>query len=254
MLAHHEAIRVMRETRGADDRFGIVLNLIPAWPADDSPESSLAARGVDAVQNGLFLGAVLDGAYPEEILRYHEERGVADQIDLDRLQAAVEPLDYLGVNYYNVNHISHRPGASPMPAWPGPGNAGFARPPGELTEMGWGVEPEGLTWMLKRVAALRPELAIMVMENGAAYPDDPSPAGTVDDPRRVEYLERHIAAIRDARRQGVDVQGYFVWSLLDNFEWARGYSKLFGIVHVDRSTMNRTIKTSGLWYRDFLSR
>jgi beta-glucosidase len=253
MLAHHAAIRAMRETDPRPtDQLGIVLNLIPAWPADDAPESVAAAAGVDAIQNGLFLGALFDGVYPGKILEYQKRTGVADRIDLGRLASCIEPIDYLGVNYYNVNHIRHAPGATPMPAWPGPADAGFARPPGELTEMGWGVEPEGLTWMLERVGRLQPDLPLMIMENGAAYPDRLDEDGVIDDALRVEYIRDHIAAIHDARESGVDVVAYFVWSLMDNFEWARGYSKMFGIIHVDRATMARTIKASGHWYRDFL--
>lgn len=254
MLAHHASVAAMRETNPReDDQIGIVLNLIPAWPADETPESARAAAGVDAIQNELFLGAVFDGEYPDEVLGYHDKWGVADQIDLERLKAAVQPVDYLGVNYYNINHIRHEPGARPLPAWPGPEEAAFARPPGELTEMGWGVQPEGLTWMLERVGARLPDVPLMVMENGAAYPDEVSGNGVVDDPKRIVYIQGHIDAVREARDHGVDVAGYFVWSLLDNFEWARGYSKLFGIVHVDRSTMKRTMKASGHWYRDFLA-
>lgn len=253
MLAHHEAIAAMNEVEvHDDDRLGIVLNLIPAWPAEETPESVKAASSVDAIQNELFLGAVFDGIYPEEILEYHQKFGVADRIDLDRLRDAVQPVDFLGINYYNVNHIRHEPGAPSMGAWPGPEGAEFARPPGHLTEMGWGVEPEGLTWMLERVASRLPGLPLMVMENGAAYPDE-IVGGTIRDQKRIEYIQSHIDAIRDARDRGVDVVGYFLWSLLDNFEWSRGYSKLFGIIHVDRDTMKRTVKASGHWYRDFLS-
>lgn len=254
MLAHHAAIGAMRETNPRDDdQLGIVLNLIPAWPADDSAESQAVADGVDAIQNRLFLGAVFDGAYPDEVLRYHERWGVADRIDLDRLKTAVEPVDYLGINYYNVNHVRHAPGAGYMPAWPGPDHVAMARPPGELTEMGWGVEPEGLTWMLERVATTLGDLPLIIMENGAAYPDSVSGNGIIADPKRTEYIQSHIDAIRDARDRGVNVAGYFLWSLLDNFEWARGYSKHFGIVYVDRSTMRRTVKASGHWYKEFLA-
>lgn len=254
MLAHHAAIRAQRDTEPrVDDRLGIVLNLIPAWPETGSAEDRAAANGVDAIQNRLFLGAIFDGKYPDEVIGYMERYGVQDRIDLHRLAETVEPIDYLGINYYNVNHIEHVPGAHPMPAWPGPDGAGFATPPGDLTEMGWGVEPEGLTWMLQRVADEYPAVPLVIMENGAAYPDDVATDGSVDDPKRIEYLRRHIAAIHDARESGVPVEGYFVWSLLDNFEWARGYSKSFGIVHVDRSTMKRTVKASGHWYRDFLA-
>ncbi|HZD24014.1 MAG TPA: GH1 family beta-glucosidase [Acidimicrobiia bacterium] len=254
MLAHHDAIKTMRETnRRSDDRLGIVLNLIPAWPADESPQSALAADGVDAIQNRLFLDAVFEGTYPDEVLSYHEKWGVTDRIDLDRLKGAVASSDYLGINYYNINHIRHQPGAGPMRAWPGPDNAVSVRPPGELTQMGWGVEPEGLTWMLERVGAILGDMPLMITENGAAYPDEMSGNGAIGDPKRIAYLQQHIAALGDARDRGVNVAGYFVWSLLDNFEWALGYSKHFGIVHVDRSTMKRTVKASGLWYKEFLA-
>ncbi|HXV71554.1 MAG TPA: GH1 family beta-glucosidase [Acidimicrobiia bacterium] len=254
MLAHHAAIRAQRDTEARDDdQLGIVLNLIPAWPETDSNEDRDAARGVDAIQNRLFLGAVFDGGYPDEVIGYIEKYGVEDRIDLKRLAGAVEPIDYLGINYYNINHIEHVPGADPMLPWPGPEEAGLATPPGELTEMAWGVEPMGLTWMLERVAKEYPGIPLLIMENGAAYTDEVASDGTVDDPKRVEYLRRHIAAIHDARDRGVPVQGYFVWSLLDNFEWSLGYSRRFGIVHVDRSTMKRTMKTSARWYREFLA-
>ena len=254
VLAHHAAIRALRDTgHRDDDRLGIVLNLIPAWPATDSDADRAAADGVDAVQNRLFLESVLEGRYPDEVLRYQRELGVADQIDLDRLADSVEPIDYLGVNYYNINHVAHEPNAESMPAWPGPREATIVRPPGHLTDMDWGVEPHGLTWMLERVGARYPGLPLMVMENGAAYPDEVGDDGMVVDPLRVDYLAGHIAAVREAIEKGVEVTGYFVWSLLDNFEWARGYSKLFGIVRVDRSTMERFPKQSAHWYRSFLA-
>jgi len=140
-----------------------------------------------------------------------------------------------------------------MPAWPGSWNARIATPPGRLTEMNWAVEPEGLTWMLERIAGEYPGVPMFVCENGAAYPDEVGPEGVVDDVERMAYLKGHIDAVRVAIDNGADVRGYFVWSLLDNFEWARGYSKRFGIVRVDYETMARTVKTSGLWYRDFLA-
>ncbi|HEU4319971.1 MAG TPA: GH1 family beta-glucosidase [Acidimicrobiia bacterium] len=254
MLAHHAAIRAMRATSPRpDDQLGIVLNLIPAWPADESAEAAEAARGVDAIQNRLFLHAVMDGEYPEEVLEYHARHDLEDRIDVAELAKTVEPIDLLGINYYNINHIAYEPGADPMPAWPGPYNATFARPPGELTQMDWGVEPEGLTWMLKTVGGRYPEMPLMIMENGAAYPDVVEESGEINDVKRTEYVRLHIGAIHEAREAGVNVVGYFLWSLLDNFEWARGYSKLFGIVHVDRSTMKRTVKASGRWYRAFLA-
>lgn len=126
-------------------------------------------------------------------------------------------------------------------------------PPGPLTEMGWGVDPQGLTWTLERVARQYPRIPLFVCENGAAYPDDLEVDGVIQDHDRITYLESHIAALGEVIERGVDLRGYFLWSLLDNFEWARGYSKRFGIVHVDRETMKRTIKASGRWYRDLIA-
>jgi beta-glucosidase len=235
-----------------EDRLGIVLNLIPAWPDNGSAEVKAAAAGIDAIHNRLFAAAVLDGKYPDTVRRIHEALGVADRIDVAALAAAAEPIDFLGVNYYNINHIELDPGAEPMREWPGVPNATLATPPGHLTDMDWGVEPSGLIWMLNRVSEWAPGLPLMIMENGAAYPDEIDPDGRVVDPLRQQYLESHIAAVHEAMGEGANVKGYFVWSLLDNFEWARGYSMRFGIVHVDYQTFERTIKESGRWYREFL--
>jgi beta-glucosidase len=254
MLAHHAAVAVMRRTNvQPDDKLGIVLNLIPAWPADASPEAVNVAEGADAVQNLLYAQAVLSGTYPDRVLQIHSDLGVADRIDLDALAAAVEPIDFLGVNYYNVNHFGYSAGAEPLGAWPGVREATLDLPPGPLTEMGWGVEPEGLVWMLKRINTWSPGLEIMITENGAAYPDVVSEDGSIHDMLRTEYVKLHIAAIAEAIQSGVNVKGYFLWSLLDNFEWARGYDMRFGIIHVDYETMERTIKDSGYWYQRFLA-
>jgi beta-glucosidase len=254
MLAHHSAIKVMRETTPRDeDRLGIVLNLIPAWPQTDTDEDRAAADAVDLVHNRLFTSAALRGRYPEGILSLFEHYGVSDVVDLDALAGSVRPIDFLGVNYYNVNRVEHRPGADSMPAWPGSWEAGIARPPGRLTEMGWGVQPEGLTWMLERVAAEHPGLPLIICENGAAYPDLVGPDGRVEDADRTDYVKRHIEAVKTALDRGVDVRGYLLWSLMDNFEWARGYDKRFGIVRVDFETMARSLKASGEWYREFLA-
>ena len=254
MLAHHSAIGVMREISPRDeDKLGIVLNLIPAWPQSGTDDDRAAATAVDLVQNRLFTDAVFHGIYSDEARALHEHYGVADHIDPRALADSKQPIDFLGVNYYNINHIEHRPGAESMPAWPGTWDARMTRPPGELTEMNWGVEPEGLTWMLERVAREHPGVPILICENGAAYPDEVGPDGFVDDPARTEYIKGHIEAMKAAIDHGADVRGYFLWSLLDNFEWARGYDKQFGIVRVDLDTMERNLKTSGMWYRDFLA-
>ncbi|MDJ0952646.1 MAG: GH1 family beta-glucosidase [Acidimicrobiia bacterium] len=254
MLGHHRAIRAMRETnRRPDDQLGIVLNLIPAWPATNEPEDVAAANAIDAVHNQLFLEAVLAGRYPQLILDYHDRFGVGDRIDATELAEVREDIDYLGVNYYNVNLVRYVAGAPAMAAWPGSDGSVMDPPPGELTDMGWGVEPAGLKWTLLRVAEQHPGLPLYVCENGAAYPDVVAADGSVADPKRIAYLEGHLAALGDAMAAGADVRGYFVWSLLDNFEWAHGYQMRFGLVRVDLETMQRTIKASGYWYRDFIA-
>lgn len=254
LVAHHRAMVELRTTSPRpEDELGIVLNLIPAWPQTDSEEDRMAAAAVDTVGNRLFADAVFYGRYPDEILEHHARFRVDDVIDLDELAAARTDLDYLGVNYYNVNHTSHQTGAPSPGGWPGADGAVIARPPGNLTEMGWGVEPEGLTWMLSRIAKEYPPVPLMVCENGAAYPDIVGPDGVVDDPERIAFIRDHIGAIGDAIEAGVEVTGYFVWSIFDNFEWSRGYEKRFGLIRVDYETLERTIKASGHWYRDFIA-
>ncbi|CAN5790878.1 GH1 family beta-glucosidase [soil metagenome] len=254
MLAHHAAIGEMR-TMGTsiDTSLGIVLNVIPALPASESTEDREAADSVDAVHNQLFLDAVFRGSYPEKILGYHEKFDVANRIDPAELQAALQPIDVLGVNYYNINHVEHVEGFPGMSAWPGAQEAVIVTPSGALTEMGWGVEPEGLTITLRRIHDEYGPVPMMVTENGAAYDDVVEADGSIHDVERTEYIETHIQAVADAMDHGVDMVGYFVWSLLDNFEWAHGYSKRFGIVRVDYDTLERTIKDSGRWYQEFLS-
>lgn len=254
LLAHHRAMAVLRSTAPrADDRLGVVLNLIPAWPAGESGADQAAAEAVDTIHNRLFLEGVFQGTYPEEVLGHHARFGVADVIDLDELAEAVMPVDFLGVNYYNINHIAQREDEPGAAEYPGADGAVVATPPGRLTEMGWGVEPHGLTWMLTRVSRAHPEMPLFVCENGAAYPDVVGPDGTVDDPDRIAYLESHVAAVAEAIEAGTDVRGYFVWSAFDNFEWSFGYDIRFGVIHVDYTTQSRTPKASAHWYRDFIA-
>ena len=254
MLAHHRGMAALRCTSPRDDdELGIVLNTIPAWPQTDRPEDVAAAHAVDTIQNRLFADAVFHGTYPDEVRDAHHRFRVDEVIDVDELARLRQDIDYLGVNYYNVNHVAHVDGAPAPGAWPGADEAVICEPPGHLTDMGWGVEPDGLVWMLQRLANDYPAVPIMICENGAAYPDEVAADGSVPDHQRTEYLRLHIEAVAEARSRGVDVQGYFVWSLLDNFEWARGYDKRFGIVRVDYGTLERTIKDSGIWYRSFLA-
>src|SRR5919197_1236497 len=221
-------------------RHWITLNLAHSYPATDSPEDEAAAWRVDGEGNRWFLDPVFRGSYPADLL----ERGeiVAPFVrdgDMDKIAA---PLDFLGVN----NYFRFVVGAG------ADGPQMVRDPEAEQTDMGWEVYPDGLHRLLVRVADEYAPPAIYVTENGAAFGDVRTHDGRVHDPERTAYIESHIAAVLQAVADGAPIGGYFVWSLLDNFEWAHGYSKRFGIVYVDYPTLERVPKDSFYWYRDFM--
>jgi beta-glucosidase len=223
------------------ERAGITLNLYPVTPVDDDPAVLDVARRVDGLHNRLFLDPVLRGAYPEDVRV--DLAGVTD-FGFERPgDAAVigTAIDLLGVNYYS----RHRVTVSPLP---GAAVAATMAPRGAATAMGWGVDASGLTEMLVRVRREYGDIPLYVTENGAAYDDEPTDDGAVHDPERTAYVAAHVEGCAAALAQGVPLGGYFVWSLLDNFEWSHGYAKRFGIVHVDYATQQRRIKDSGRWY------
>ena len=243
LLAHGSALPVMR-ANAPGAQHGIVLNLIPAYPASDAPEDAAAARRFEGFFNRWYLDPILRGRYPEDVWDgYGDIVPEVHEGDLARIAA---PIDFLGVNYYSRAIIAHEPSGS----WPSFTQVAFDTPP---TDMGWEVYPQGLTDLLLSVQRDYAPPAMYVTENGAAYPDTVR-AGMVDDPLRVAYLERHIAALSDAIAQGADVRGYFAWSLMDNFEWQHGYGMRFGLVHVDYETQVRTPKRSAAWYADLIER
>ncbi|HET7226962.1 MAG TPA: GH1 family beta-glucosidase [Candidatus Eisenbacteria bacterium] len=244
LWAHGEAVRVYREI--GRHAIGLVVNLEPKDPASDSEQDRAAAALSDAYMNRQFLDPVFFGAFPEELARMYGEawRRPSDAT----LRAAAEPIDFLGVNYYTRGVMRAAPERKPL---------GFAKTPApenNRTETGWEIDPKSFTRVLRWVRERYGELPILVTENGAAMPDPPRiDAPVLDDPRRVDYLRSHVAAVADAIASGVDLRGYFVWSLLDNFEWAEGFSKRFGIVHVDFDTQQRTLKRSAEWYRELIA-
>jgi beta-glucosidase len=248
-VAHHLLLsHGLALDAGLPGRVGITLVLAPAHAAGDGDDDRSAARRMDGHMNRWFLDPVLRGRYPEDLVRHYEEHGgPLDAVRDGDLAVISRPIDFLGVNYYFPVRVRADPAAAPLElsAVPGP-------PP--LTAMGWEVAPEGLHELLVRLRDDYGDLSIEITENGAAF-DDPRPRdGTVDDPERVAYLEGHLQAVGRAIADGVDVRRYFAWSLMDNFEWARGYSKRFGLVHVDYATQRRTIKRSGDWYRRVIER
>ncbi|OII66895.1 GH1 family beta-glucosidase [Streptomyces sp. CC77] len=261
-LAHGLAATALRARPPAAARIGIALNTCAVRARTGSGADLDARRRIDALANRVFTGPLLHGAYPDDLLA-----GTARLTDWSFVRAGDEaavrrdPLDWLGVNYYAPTIVSAAGGgpgssaddghgASDHSPWPGAEDVSFHQQPGERTDMGWGVDPTGLYDLLTRWSREAPGLPLMVTENGAAYPDRPSPAGgAVHDARRVRYLHGHLSELHRAMTEGgADVRGYFLWSLLDNFEWAYGYAKRFGIVHVDYATQNRTPKASAHWY------
>jgi beta-glucosidase len=243
LRAHAEAVRVFRaECR---QQIGLVVNLEPKDPASDAPEDVAAARRSDAYMNRQYLDAALQGGYPEEMAEVFE--GAWPSFSDGDLSGISEPLDFLGINYYQRSVVRYDPAALPPQAVP------VRSPEKEYSDLGWEVFPEGLTRTLLWVKERYGDIPVFVTENGIALPEPASVSGDVlEDPRRVDYLRGHLLAVRKAMREGVDMRGYFVWSLLDNFEWACGRSKRFGIVHVDPETQRRTLKSSALFYRDVI--
>jgi beta-glucosidase len=177
---------------------------------------------------------------------YEHEVGPLDAVRDGDLAVISRPIDFLGVNYYNPMRV--RPADAP------PLHVADARPGLPTTAMGWEIEPDGLRRILARVREEYAAIPILITENGAAFDDGPVRDGAVRDPERRAYLSGHLEALAEAIREGSDVRGYFVWSLLDNFEWEEGYGKRFGIVHVDFATQQRTPKASARFLRDFIDR
>ncbi|WP_130798692.1 GH1 family beta-glucosidase [Streptomyces otsuchiensis] len=249
LLGHGLAAQRLREAGGADLELGITLNLGHSTPATDDPEDVRAARSADGMGSRLYLDPLVHGRYPEDVVAELGDRGVTLPVQDGDLETISAPLDVLGVNYYSAHQYSGTAedgSTTDAEGRPVVRGVPHGRP---RTAMGWEIVPEGLTRLLVR---LEREYGVptVITENGAAFDDELAEDGTVPDTDRVAYLDGHIRAVADARAEGADVRGYFAWSLMDNFEWAFGYQKRFGIVHVDYETQQRTVKDSGLWYRD----
>jgi beta-glucosidase len=243
LRGHGLAVRCLRAE--APGRIGIVVNLEPKDPATDSPADLEATRRADAYMNRWYLDALRLGRYPEEM----KDIFGADWPEFPAGDFAVigEPIDFLGLNYYTRSVNRADPTATPVGAAP-------VRQPGVVyTELGWEVRPDSLREVLGWIKARYGDLPIYITENGAAFTDPRVDAlGRVADGPRIEYFRSHLQAVRAAIADGVDVRGYFAWSLLDNFEWACGYDKTFGLVQVDFATQARTIKDSGRFYREVI--
>lgn len=248
MLAHGTAVPVIRE-HCPDAEVSITLNPSQVWGPEDGDERDAdAVRRADNALNGLFFGPIFHGAYPDGFLddtAHLTDHAFIRNGDLSTMSA---PLDNLGVNNYFPTRVrAARNGEESSNRMPGCAGVVETDPRPPLTDMGWEMSPESHRLILER-SARESGLPIYITENGSAWPDTVSEDGEVHDPERVSYLHGHLEAVADAIENGVDIRGYFAWSLLDNFEWAYGYEKRFGIVHVDYDTLERTVKDSGREY------
>jgi len=226
-------------------KLGIVVNLEPKFPASRRRADREATARSDAYMNRQFLDPVFRGAYPPELPRMFGKAW--PRFPASDMKLISRKIDFLGVNYYTRGVMRSDPSGAPVRA------ASVAPPAARTTETGWEVFPGGLAdtlaWVRKRYGAL----PLYVTENGAAFADPSrAPRGGIRDTRRVAYLKSHLQAAAEAIRRGVDLRGYFAWSLLDNFEWSHGYAKRFGIVHVDYRTQKRTPKASALFYAEVI--
>lgn len=261
-LAHGLGGRAVREVLGDRATLSLTLNLHVARPDDPTSEADVdAARKIDALANRAFLNPVLDGHYPQDLL--DDTAKVTDWSFVQDGDLAITHtgLDVLGVNFYSTQRVrrftfDHEKamadghGASAASAWVAADDVEFLPQPGPYTAMGWNIDPSGMTELLTGLARTYPDLPLMITENGAAFDDEVTADGRVHDVQRVDYIARHLEAVGQAMDAGADVRGYFVWSLMDNFEWAYGYHRRFGIIRIDYDTLERIWKDSAYWYRE----
>ena len=251
MRAHGAAVQACRAESSGN--IGLVVNIEPKYAASDSPADIMATSRADAYMNRQYLDAALKGRYPDELPEMFGEAWPAhSEADMQLIQ---QPIDWIGINYYTRAVTCDDPESLPVRA------ARIPQPQHIHTETNWEVYPPGLSDTLLWFRGLYGDIPVYITENGSAFPDPEQLDGyadgdaiveTLDDPLRVAYLEDHLRALSDAIAAGVDVRGYYAWSLLDNFEWSAGYSRRFGIVHVDFVTQQRTLKTSARVYSDVI--
>ncbi len=242
LLSHGRAVEIVRR-RASRAEVGITLNLDHVYPASDDPSDVAAAAWVDGLHNRWFLDPIFRGAYPADMLAAFQE--TMPEVHDGDLETIAAPIDFLGVNNYT----------SPLVAADSNGGRSqiVRRPDVDRTDMGWEIVPEGLQDLLCRLTRDYDPPALYVTENGAAFPDVRGHDGRIGDPERRAYLESYIEAAGRAIALGAPLRGYFTWSLLDNFEWAWGYWKRFGLVYVDYATLERIPKGSFYWYRDYIA-
>ncbi len=248
LLGHGLAIRSFRDIKRKDEPIGITLNLNPIEPASDSKPDLAQAVRTDGFMNRWFLDPIFRGSYPQDMVEVFSRSFDLPDIEEEDTAVIAEPIDYLGIN--NYTRILVRAGSSEDDFMGNPLNP----PEAEYTEMGWEVYPRGIYELLTRVHRDYGPLPLYITENGAAFDDKPDKDGRIDDSSRINYLQDYLIEAWKAMQEGVLLEGYFVWTLMDNFEWSFGYSKRFGLIYVDYPTQKRYFKDSAYWYRDVISR
>lgn len=241
MVAHGKAVKRFREL-GIEGQIGYAPNVAWRVPYSNSPEDERAARLTMAFQNEWFMDPVFKGEYPADLVEIFEKNGAVLHIEPGDMELIAQPIDFMGINFYSGNVVRHKEGAGEF-------NVEYVDLGHDRTEMGWPIMPDGLSGILLKIKNDYGDIPLFITENGACYGEEPV-EGRVRDERRILYLRRHITEINRAIASGVNLQGYFVWSLLDNFEWAFGYEKRFGLIHVNYNTLVRTPKDSYYWYRN----
>jgi beta-glucosidase len=243
LLSHGLAIPVIK-ANVPDAKVGLALSLHPVSAASDAQDDIDATVRHDGLRNRWFLDPLHGKGYPEDIWQLCGSD--APVVEPGDLAAIATPVDFMGVNYYFPEVIANAPENTPLRT------KVVVMPDRERTAFGWEVAPEGMATLLKRIVRDYQPAPIYITENGSTYEDVLEDDGSINDVERRNYFIRHLAVLRDVIAEGVLVRGYFAWSLMDNFEWAEGYKRRFGMVHVDFDTQKRSVKSSGRWYADFL--
>jgi beta-glucosidase len=244
-LAQTAALRAMRAT-GKPESIGTAFSMQSTYPASDSAEDRAAAERQHAFSNTWFLDPIAKGAYPHA---YVDQEKVLARMDIrpGDMEQITDKLDFIGVNLYQRSIVAHAEQDRNVGARQVPG-------PGPRTAFGWEVWPAAIYQMIKRVDADYGHPVIYVTENGCSYPAAPGPDGRVHDPERIDFYNGYIGQVARAYDEGCDVRGYYAWTLLDNFEWATGFTQRFGLTYCDFETQQRTIKDSGYWFRDLIAK
>ena len=245
LLSHGKVVRIHKELN-QKSKIGISVNLTPSYPYTDSKEDILAAQNYDGFINRWFLDPLFKGEYPEDILNQYSNSFDTSFILQDDLKIISTPMDFLGINYYTRAVAKHS----------NENELNFEivdLKDAEKTEMNWEIYPEGLYDLMLRIKKDYGDINIYITENGIAVNDKMNKDGKINDEKRIDYLKKHLESLHSCIKSGVKVKGYYLWSFCDNFEWAYGYSKRFGIVFVDYKNLKRIIKDSGYWYKNVIS-